>query len=92
MSTLDPSIDESHRIDYLFECMRTTREEMLFRIKHRDNWLSAHLVVQAGLLALAQGVEMAGLKGSESLSRRVGARSTYCLYPCLPLLRRRPSY
>ena len=66
MSTLDPSIDESHRIDYLFECMRTTREEMLFRIKHRDNWLSAHLVVQAGLLALAQGVEMAGLKGPKA--------------------------
>lgn len=57
-------MDDSTKVDYLFECFRTAREELLLRVKHRDNWLKIQLLAQASLLALAQGVELSGVKAA----------------------------
>lgn len=46
---------------YLLECFRTAREELMFRVRHRDYWLLVQLVAQALLLALAQGVTVGGV-------------------------------
>ena len=50
------------RIDYLLECFRAAQEEVLLRIKNRDNWLRLQLLSQVALLALSQGIEIAGIK------------------------------
>jgi hypothetical protein len=55
-------MDESTRIDYLLECFRNAREELLFRVKHRDDWIKIQLFTQAVLLALAQGIELGGIR------------------------------
>ncbi len=56
--------DNSERMDYLFECFRTAREELLFRVRHRDDWLKTQLISQAALLALAKGIEIVGIKSA----------------------------
>lgn len=55
---------EQERSDYLIECSRAAREEILFRIKHRDSWLKLELYIQAILWALANGIKL----GAESAS------------------------
>ena len=50
----------SDRVNFLIECSRTSREEMLFRIKHRDQWLKTQLYIQAVLFAIGNGVKIAG--------------------------------
>lgn len=57
-------MDETTRIDYLLENFRNAREELLFRVKHRDDWLKIQLLAQAALLALAQGIELNGIKAA----------------------------
>lgn len=52
------------RIDYLLECYRTSCEQLLFRIKHRDEWLKIQLLAQAIFLALASGIEIGGVKAT----------------------------
>ena len=54
----------SDRHDYLIECSRTAREELLFRIKHRDAWLKLQLFVQAVLWALSHGIKLGGAEAS----------------------------
>jgi hypothetical protein len=55
------------REEYLFECFRTAREELLMRVRHRDNWLKLQLLAQGALLALSQGVKFAGVESSREL-------------------------
>lgn len=50
------------RLDYLIECARTAREELLIRVKHRDSWLKLQLYVQAILWAVSNGIKL----GAES--------------------------
>lgn len=50
------------RLDYLIECSRTAREELLFRIKHRDAWLKLQLLVQTVLWALSKGIKLGGVE------------------------------
>ncbi len=45
------------RVDFLFENYSSVREEILFRIKQRDDFLKLQLLAQAILLALSQGIE-----------------------------------
>lgn len=54
----------SDRLDYLIECSKTAREEILFRIKHRDAWLKLQLLVQAVLWALSNGIKLGGAEPS----------------------------
>ena len=56
--------NDSERMDYLFECFRTVREELLFRVRHRDDWLKTQLIAQAALVALAKGIEIAGIRSA----------------------------
>lgn len=55
------------RSTYLIECQKNARDELLFRIKHRDNWLRIQLVAQITFLALAFGVEIGGVKPSANM-------------------------
>jgi dolichyl-phosphate-mannose--protein O-mannosyl transferase len=52
------------RIQYLIECFRAAHEEGMFRIQKRDKWLQYQLLVQVGLLSLARGLEITGVKAS----------------------------
>ena len=54
----------SERIEYLISCFNNSHEELIFRIKHRDNWLKANLIFQVTILALSYGVEIGGVKGN----------------------------
>ncbi|MBP1639495.1 MAG: hypothetical protein H6Q17_1078 [Bacteroidetes bacterium] len=45
------------KMAYFVECSRTAREELLFRVKHRDSWLRLQLYVQTILWALANGIK-----------------------------------
>lgn len=42
------------------ELLKTTREEILFRIRHRDAWLKLNLLAQATIWAVAKGVQISG--------------------------------
>jgi hypothetical protein len=60
-------MSDPKRMDYLIECLRTTREELLFRVKHRDDWLKLQLFAQITILALAGGVKIGGVEASGPL-------------------------
>jgi hypothetical protein len=57
---------EAARRDYVAECHRSGHEELLFRVKQRDDWLRLQLLAQSALLALALGVEVGGVKSNAS--------------------------
>ena len=63
---VEPQGDEA-RIDYLLECFRTTQHEILVRYDSREKWLKIQLISQVVLLALAQGIEVFGVKTSTPL-------------------------
>ncbi|MGA7730462.1 MAG: hypothetical protein WCD37_04215 [Chloroflexia bacterium] len=48
------------KLDYLLECYRAAHEELMLRIKSRDNWLRIQLLSQGVILALAYGIEFQG--------------------------------
>ncbi|ELB2137276.1 hypothetical protein [Vibrio parahaemolyticus] len=51
------------RHDYLIECFKTAREELLMRVKRRDEWLKLQLFAQFLLWALAHGITFAKVSG-----------------------------
>lgn len=55
------------RIDFLIESSRTSLEELIFRIKHRDDWLKIQLLAQITMLALAFGVEVGGFNATNPI-------------------------
>ena len=69
MATSNSSSTDStpDRADYLVECHRSGHEELMFRVSHRDNWLKIQMLAQATFLALAFGVEVAGVKATSSI-------------------------
>lgn len=50
--------------DYLIECHRSAREEIIFRIKHKDWYLKLQLLAQASLLAVSGGVKLGGVEAT----------------------------
>ena len=44
------------------EYLKTTREEILFRIKHRDSYLKMYMIIQTVLIAMSKGIAVAGTK------------------------------
>jgi hypothetical protein len=61
--------NEAERRDFVAECHRSGHEELLFRVKQRDDWLKLQLLAQSALLALALGVELGGVKlGAPSMA------------------------
>ncbi len=53
------------RLNYLNECHRSAREELLFRVKHRDAYLKFQLTVQVVIWGLINGVTFLGSSTSE---------------------------
>jgi hypothetical protein len=51
-------------MDYLIECSRSAREELLARVQHRDSYLKLHFLVQGVLLALSYGVNISGVEAN----------------------------
>jgi hypothetical protein len=66
-SKLDRTQDSSSGVDYLLECFRTAREELLIRVKHRDHWLELELLAQGLILAVSQGLDVAGITALKPL-------------------------
>jgi hypothetical protein len=60
-------MEKSTRYEYLLECYRTSNQELLFRCKHRDNWIKIQLLGQVILLSLASGVEISGVRSSTNV-------------------------
>jgi hypothetical protein len=60
----DPSsgtvTSDRERVDYLFECFKSAKEELLLRFKYREHWLEIQLLAQVVLLALSQGIQIGG--------------------------------
>lgn len=54
----------NQRFDYLLENFRSAREEILFRVQHRDNWLKLQLLSQTALFALSQGIKLGGVEAT----------------------------
>lgn len=52
------------RFQYLIECFRAAHEEGMSRIQKRDSWLQFQLLVQVGLLSIAKGLEISGVRPS----------------------------
>jgi hypothetical protein len=50
------------RTNFLIETSRTSHEELMFRIKQRDDWMKLQLISQGALAALAFGIEVSGVK------------------------------
>lgn len=46
----------------VIEYFRSAREEIMLRVKYRDTWLTIQLLAQVVLFALAEGVEVAGVR------------------------------
>ncbi|SHO56993.1 hypothetical protein [Vibrio quintilis] len=57
----------SDRLSYLIECSRAAREEILFRVKHRDTWLKLQLIVQAMLWAISNKIQVGSMASIESV-------------------------
>lgn len=55
------------RIQFLIESSRTSHEELIFRIKHRDDWLKIQLLAQVTMLALAFGIEIGGIRATSPI-------------------------
>jgi hypothetical protein len=55
----------TEKLTLVTESSRTAHEELMFRIRHRDDWLKLQLLAQAVLAALAFGIEISGVKGHD---------------------------
>jgi len=47
--------------------LQTAREELVFRIRHRDSWLKLNLLAQATLWALAKGIQISGTSSTNPI-------------------------
>jgi hypothetical protein len=45
-------------MDHALECFHSAREELLFRVKARDNYIKLQLLAQAILIGLTEGVKL----------------------------------
>jgi hypothetical protein len=64
---LDPEREivesDKERVDYLIECFKLAKEELLLRFKYREHWLELQLLTQVVLVALSLGIEIFGVSG-----------------------------
>jgi hypothetical protein len=49
-------------VDYLIECSRTAREELLLRVRQRDSFLKTYFLIQVVLLAMSKGIKVEGVE------------------------------
>jgi hypothetical protein len=57
-----------HRLPFLLEQSRTSQEELMFRVAHRDRWLTHQLLAQAILVGLALGFKIGGIEPANSVT------------------------
>lgn len=63
---MNAASDSQSRLNYLLACFHSSQEELLTRVKQREEWIKLQLVAQVVILALANGVK---LMGAEPTSR-----------------------
>lgn len=57
------------RVDFVVECFKSAREELMFRVKHRDNWLKLQLLAQAVLASLASRIKLGGVEATDAMPK-----------------------
>lgn len=55
---------------YIIECFKTSREELLTRVKYRDNWLKYQLISMLVLLAISSDIEVFSIKSVSNVSNK----------------------
>jgi hypothetical protein len=85
--TPDPKAEaarsDSERVDYLIECFKLAKEELLLRFAYRERWLQFQLLAQVVLVGLSLGVEIAGVKGAATPSVVVLSPAISAILVCL---------
>jgi len=74
---------DRERIDYLIECFKLAKEELLLRFKYREHWLQLQLLAQVVLVALSLGIEIAGVKGPATPSVIMLSPAISAILACL---------
>jgi len=70
---MSPDPPETYNGTHLNTYFSSAREELLFRVGHRDAWLKLQLLAQVVLWALAKGVKIAGAGGDSPLPEVLAA-------------------
>lgn len=73
----------SDRVDYILECFKTAREELLLRVEHRDRWLKQALIAQVVLWAISKGIKFqleAGGKFPDALAFAIPVAFFFSLF------------
>jgi hypothetical protein len=74
----------TERIQFLIESSRTSHEELMFRIKHRDDWLKIQLLAQVTMLALTFGINIGGVNATAPIPNVIAlAIPTSFILTCL---------
>lgn len=74
---------DRERVDYLIECFKLAKEELLLRFKYREHWLQLQLLAQVVLVALSLGIEIAGVKGPATPSIITLSPAISAVFICL---------
>lgn len=59
--------DFQERTSFLVACFETANEELLCRLKNRDDWIKLQLAAQVVILALANGVKLFGAEADSKI-------------------------
>jgi hypothetical protein len=85
--TPDPEAEaarsDQERVDYLIECFKLAKQELLLRFEYRERWLQFQLLAQVVLIGLSLGVEIAGVKGTATPSVIVLSPAISAIFICL---------
>jgi hypothetical protein len=82
-SRVDVAERDRERVDYLIECFKLAKEELLLRFKYREHWLQLQLLAQVVLMALSLGIEIAGVKGPATPNIIVLSPAISAVFICL---------
>ena len=66
--------------DVALEYFRSAREELLFRVKHRDDWFKLAILAQAVLWGLGKGVKIGGAEPLAPMPEMLILHSRYLAY------------
>lgn len=64
---MNPPADPQGRMTYLLACFQAAQEELLLRVKQRDDWIKLQLAAQGVVVALANGVKLMGAEPDSPL-------------------------
>jgi hypothetical protein len=85
--TPDPEAEaarsDQERVDYLIECFKLAKAELMLRFEYRERWLQFQLLAQVVLIGLSLGVEVAGVKGTATPSAIILSPAISAIFICL---------